>query len=152
IERRYPAEDLLMHDSRTIHFVYWDVSHRSVCGEFLDHIQQAGYGILYAGKAICHRRGTRRAWVECQKHEPEEENENKGTENNEFRLTPDGAYIGTIDESTDGINDFTLTCPNCHNKFTPEDAGTITIYGPITAHYTCPQCEHRTDGPSPLIT
>lgn len=41
IERRYPTEQLRIHESKTIRFTYWDVSHRSVSSEFLDHIQRA---------------------------------------------------------------------------------------------------------------
>lgn len=144
IERRYPTELLRMHDTRTIHFAYWDVSHRSVCAEFLDHIQQAGYKILYAGVATCPRTATRRAWVECQKRELVEQT----AENNEFTLAADGAYVGAITESDD---QFTLTCPNCNDKFTPSDAKAITIPGPDEAHYVCPQCGHGTNGPPPMF-
>src|SRR5699024_9197839 len=109
IERRYPAEDLLMHDSRTIHFAYWDVSHRSVCGEFLDHIQQAGYRILYAGKAICPRRGTRRAWVECQKRELEEDDRYRiHCDNCNRKYLPDEAGV-----TIRGPGDVRYTCPGC---------------------------------------
>lgn len=72
IERWYPTEELRIHETETIHFAYWDRSHRSIHPEFLDHIQQAGYRILYAGVATCPRSATRRAWVECRKHEPDE--------------------------------------------------------------------------------
>jgi hypothetical protein len=150
IEQRYPTKELQMHDTRTIHFAYWDTSHRSVCPAFLDHIQAAGYRILYAGVATCPRSGTRRAWVECRKHEPEA-NENT-VENNEFTLTAEGTYIGTIDESADGTNEFTLTCPKCEDEFTPDEAGIITIYGPGKARYTCPRCGHGTDGPPPVFS
>jgi hypothetical protein len=149
IERWYPAEEIRIHETETIHFAYWDKSQRSVHPEFLDHIQQAGYCILYAGKATLPRRGTRRAWVECRKHEPET---NETTiKHNEFTLTPEGAYIGTIDESTDGNNDFTLTCPKCEDEYTPDEAGIITIFGPGEARYTCPRCGRGTDGPPPTI-
>jgi uncharacterized C2H2 Zn-finger protein len=149
IEYRYPTEELRMCDTRTIHFAYWDKSHRSVCPEFLDHIQAAGYRVLYAGVATCPRSTTRRAWVECRKHEPETNESTVG--NNEFRLTAGGAYIGTIDESRDGTNDFTLTCPKCKGKFIPDEAGIITIYGPGEARYTCPRCGRGTDGPPPAF-
>jgi hypothetical protein len=149
IERRYPTQELRMCDTETIHFAYWDVSHRSVSSEFLDHIQAAGYRVLHAGVATVPRRGTRRAWVECRKHEPGE-NDNTA-EHNEFTLTAEGAYIGTIDESADGTNDFTLTCPKCDEEFTPDEAGTITIFGPGEARYTCPRCGHGTDGPPPVL-
>ena len=157
IERRYSTEEFRIHDTRTIHFAYWDKSHRSVSSEFIDHIQQAGYRVLYAGVATVPNRGTRRAWVECRKHEPEEieaaddEDENAG-ENNEFRLTAGGAYIGTIDESADGTNEFTLTCRKCEEEYTPEEAGIITISGPDVARYTCPTCGHGTDGPPPILS
>jgi hypothetical protein len=146
IERRYPTEELRIHDTETIHFAYWDVSHRSVSSEFIDHIQQAGYRVLYAGVATCPRRGTRRAWIECRKYEPDE-NENT-VENSEFTLTPEGAYIGTIAESAD---EFTLTCGKCETEFTPDEAGTITIYGPSETRYTCPRCGRGNDGPPPTI-
>jgi hypothetical protein len=149
IERRYPTEELRMHDTETIHFAYWDVSHRSVSSEFIDHIQQAGYRVLHAGVATVPRRGTRRAWIECRKHEPGE-NENT-VENSEFTLTPEGAYIGTIAESTDGNNEFTLTCCKCEAEFTPDEAGRITIFGPGEARYTCPRCGRGNDGPPPTI-
>jgi hypothetical protein len=44
IERWYPTEELRIHETETFHFAYWDKSQRSVCPEFLDHIQQAGIG------------------------------------------------------------------------------------------------------------
>jgi hypothetical protein len=90
-------------------------SHLSVSSEFIDHIQQAGYRVLHARVATVPRRGTRRAWIECRKHEPGEndvpdEEDETIAENNEFALTPRGAYTGTIAESAD---QFTLTCPKC---------------------------------------
>lgn len=128
IERRYPTELLRMHDTRTIHFAYWDVSHRSVCAEFLDHIQQAGYRILYAGVATCPRTATRRAWVECQKRTLTEHEQ----------------------ENTAASDDITLTCEHCGQEYTIDDATTITIFGPDDARYTCHRCGHGIDGPSPL--
>jgi hypothetical protein len=80
IERHYPTEQFRVHESETIRFTYWDVSHRSVSSEFLDHIQQAGYQVLYAGVATVPRCGTRRAWLECQKHEPDGENADENEE------------------------------------------------------------------------
>jgi hypothetical protein len=153
IERRYPTQELRMCDTETIHFAYWDVSHRSVSSEFLDHIQAAGYRVLHAGKATVPRRGTQRAWIECRKHEPGEndntdEEDETTAENSEFTLTPEGAYIGTIAESAD---EFTLTCCKCETEFTPDDAGTITIFGPSEARYTCPRCGRGNDGPPPTI-
>jgi DNA-directed RNA polymerase subunit RPC12/RpoP len=149
IERRYPTEELRMCDTETIHFAYWDVSHRSVSSEFLDHIQAAGYRVLHAGRATVPRRGTQRAWVECRKHEP---GENETTdENSEFTIAPGGAYIGTIAESADGNNEFTLTCSKCEDEFTPDEARTIVISGPGEARYTCPWCGHGTDGLPPVF-
>jgi DNA-directed RNA polymerase subunit RPC12/RpoP len=126
IERRYPTEELRMCDTETIHFAYWDVSHRSVSSEFLDHIQQAGYRVLHAGKATVPRRGTQRAWVECRKHES--------------------------DTNTDGEEhkEFILTCRKCENEYTPDEAGTILISGPGTAYYTCPRCGHGTNSLPPF--
>ena len=117
-----------MHDTRTIHFAYWDKSHRSVSSEFLDHIQQAGYRILYAGVATCPRRGTRRAWVECRKHEPGEDDP----------------------KNTAASDDITLSCEHCGQEYTVGNAKTITIFGPSDARYTCHRCGHGVDGPSPL--
>jgi hypothetical protein len=68
IERRYPTEEIRIHDTETIHFGYWDKSHRVVSAMLLDHIQAAGYRILHTGVATVPRRGTRHAWMECQKH------------------------------------------------------------------------------------
>jgi hypothetical protein len=129
IERRYPTQELRIHDIETIHLAYWDVSHRSVSSEFIDHIQQAGYRILYAGVATVPRRGTRRAWIECRKHEP-----------------------GEIDTAKDtGVSDeITLSCEHCGEEYTLDDAKTITIFGPDDARYTCYRCDHGTDGPSPI--
>jgi hypothetical protein len=94
-----------MHDTKTIHFAYRDVSHRNVSSEFLDHIQQAGYRVLYAGVATCPRRGTRRAWVECRKHEP---GENGDTDENS-KFTPDEARTIVIS----GPGTAYYTCPRC---------------------------------------
>jgi hypothetical protein len=148
IERRYPTEEMRMHDTRTIHFAYWDKSPRSVSSEFLDHIQQAGYRVLYAGVATCPRRGTRRAWVECRKHEPGENETTDG--NSEFTLTAGGAYIGTIATSADGNDEFTLTCRKCEEEYTPDDARRVVISGPGTAYYTCPRCGHGTESLPPF--
>lgn len=107
IERWYPTEELRIHDTETIHFAYWDKSQRSVCSEFLDHIQRAGYRILYAGVATVPRRGTRRAWVECRKYDAL----------NEHTAT-------------------TVVCDNCDDEFTDDDALSIAIFGPGDIRYT----------------
>jgi hypothetical protein len=74
IERRYPTEEIRIHDTETIHFGYWDKSDRIVSAMLLEHIQAAGYRVLHAGVATVPRRSTRRAWMECRKHEPDEDN------------------------------------------------------------------------------
>jgi hypothetical protein len=38
IERRYPTEEIRIHDTEFIHFAYWDKSHRVVSEALLDHI------------------------------------------------------------------------------------------------------------------
>jgi hypothetical protein len=47
IERRYPTEEIRIHDTGTIHFAYWDKSHRVVSATLLDYIQAAGYRVLH---------------------------------------------------------------------------------------------------------
>jgi hypothetical protein len=95
----------------------------------LDHIQAAGYRILHTGIATVPRGGTRRAWMECRKHvdEPTEDNENAHDE-------------------------FMLTCRHCGEEYTPDEARTIAIFGPDEVCYTCSQCGHGTNGPSPMIS
>jgi hypothetical protein len=143
IERRYPTELLRMHDTRTIHFAYWDVSHRSVCTEFLDHIQQAGYRVLYAGVATCPRTATRRAWVECRKHALEE-NDNSAAvvSTNEHDDTDENAAESDV---------YRVSCDHCDEEYTPDEAGSIMIHGPGDVYYTCPRCGRGTKGLSPLI-
>jgi hypothetical protein len=68
IERRYSTEEIRIHDTETIHFGYWDKSHRIVSAMLLDHIQAAGYRVLHAGVATVPSGETRRAWMECRKH------------------------------------------------------------------------------------
>jgi hypothetical protein len=80
IERRYSTKELRMHDTETIHFAYWDVSHRSVSTTFLEHIQAAGYRVEHAGIATLPRWNTRRrAWVECRKYEASEDDATENT-------------------------------------------------------------------------
>jgi hypothetical protein len=78
----------------TIHFAYWDKSHRVVSAMLLDHIQAAGYRVLHTGVATI----PRRAWMECRKHEPGEE--------------------------TDESNVTTITCDHCEETFSPDEART----------------------------
>jgi hypothetical protein len=104
IERRYPTEEIRIHDTATIHFAYWDKSHRVVSEALLDHIQAAGYHVLHTGVATIPQGAPRRAWMECRKHEPEMD----------------------ADES-DGI---TLSCDHCGQEYTPDDTRTIAIFGP----------------------
>jgi hypothetical protein len=125
IERRYPAEEIRMHDTEVIHFAYWDVSPYSVSTVFLEHIQRAGYCVLHAGVAKAPSCATRRAWAECRKHADETD----GTER----------------------EGFTLTCRHCENEYTPDDAQTIVIADPDEAWYTCPRCGHGTYGPRPVF-
>lgn len=125
IERRYPTEEIRIHDTETIHFGYWDVSHRSVSAEFIDHIQQAGYRVLNAGVATAPSRGTRRAWMECRKHQADE-------------------------NDPDDWDDSTLSCDHCGQEYTVDDARTISIFGPGDVRYTCHRCGHGTSGPSPI--
>jgi hypothetical protein len=40
IERRYPTEEIHIHNTETIHFAYWDKSHRVVSAMLLDHIRR----------------------------------------------------------------------------------------------------------------
>jgi hypothetical protein len=128
IERRYPTEEIRIHDTETIHFGYWDKSDRIVSAMLLDHIQAAGYRILHTGVATLPRRSTRRAWMECRKHEPDED------DTNEYER--------------DAI---TVSCDYCETEFTPDEARTIAIFGPGKVRYTCPRCSHGTDGPPPII-
>jgi hypothetical protein len=51
IERRYPTEEICIHNTETIHFAYWDKSHRVVSAMLLEHIQAAGYRVLHTGVA-----------------------------------------------------------------------------------------------------
>lgn len=125
IERRYPTQEIRICDTETIHFAYWDVSHQSVSSEFLDHIQAAGYRVLHAGRATVPRRGTRRAWVECRKHEDDVSN-------------------------VEARSGFTLSCRKCGNKYTTSEARTVVISGADVARYTCPRCGYGTDGPPPV--
>jgi hypothetical protein len=165
IERRYPTDELRMCDTETVHFAYWDVSHRSVSSEFLDHIQQAGYRVLHAGVATAPRRGTRRAWVECRKHDPEQ-NENRGAVSNANKsedTDPDESGEVNSDDRGEAEPDesenvyraecdvYRVSCSHCEDEYTPDDAGSITIFGPDEVRYTCPRCGHGTNGPSPLI-
>jgi hypothetical protein len=63
IERRYPTEEIRIHDTETIHFAYWDKSHRVVSATLLDHIQAAGYRVLHTGVAtIPEARPNARGW------------------------------------------------------------------------------------------
>jgi hypothetical protein len=67
IERRYPTEEIRIHNTDTIHFAYWDKSHRVVSEVLLDHIQAAGYRVLHTGVATVPRGAIRRSWMECRK-------------------------------------------------------------------------------------
>jgi hypothetical protein len=125
IERRYPTREIRIHDTETIHFGYWDKSHRVVSATLLDHIQAAGYRVLHAGVATVPRGETRRAWMECRKHEPEED--------------------------ADERSGITLSCGHCEEEYTPDDARSIAIFGPGEARYTCPRCEHGMDGLPPMV-
>jgi hypothetical protein len=145
IERRYPTQELRIHDTETVHFAYWDVSHRSVSSEFLDHIQAAGYRVLHAGVATVPRRGTRRAWIECRKHDPETD------ENDEAAPNANRTENADPDESKDESDVYRVSCSHCDDEYTPDEAQTITIFGPGEVWYTCPRCGHGTNGLSPLI-
>jgi hypothetical protein len=157
IERRYPTQELRMCDTVTIHFAYWDVSHRSVSTTFLDHIQQAGYRVLHAGVATAPRRSTRRAWVECRKREPDETENRAAVPNTNKSADADPDEKGET-ESDENENVYLaesdvyrVTCSHCEDEYTPDEAGTITTFGPGEVWYTCPRCGHGTNGPSPLI-
>jgi hypothetical protein len=126
IECRYPTEEIRIHNTETIHFAYWDKSHRIVSAMLLEHIQAAGYRVLHTGVATIPRGATRRAWMECRKHEPGE---------------------GGDEEESD---DITLSCDHCGQEYTPDDARTIAIFGPDDVRYTCHRCGHGTNGPSPI--
>jgi hypothetical protein len=130
IERRYPTEEIRIHNTKTIHFAYWDKSHRVVSAMLLDHIQAAGYRILHTGVATIPRGATRRAWMECRKHEPGED--------------------GDGDEDETDSDDITLSCDHCDQEYTADDARTIAIFGPDDGRYTCHRCGHGTNGPSPI--
>jgi hypothetical protein len=145
IERRYPTQEIRIHDRETIHFAYWDVSHRSISSKFLEHIQAAGYRVLHAGVAMVPRRGTRRAWIECRKYEPEE-NDNGAAETND-----NGAAETNDNRSEDESDVYRVSCSHCEDEYTPDEAGSITIFGPGEVWYTCPRCGHGTNGLSPLI-
>jgi hypothetical protein len=131
IERRYPTEEMRIHDTETIHFAYWDKSHRVVSATLLEHIQAAGYRVLHTGVATIPRGATRRAWMECRKHEPGED----------------------VDGEEDEIerDDITLSCDHCGQEYTPDEARTIAIFGPSDVRYTCHRCGHGTDGPPPIL-
>jgi predicted RNA-binding Zn-ribbon protein involved in translation (DUF1610 family) len=122
IERRYPTEEIRIHDTETVHFAYWDKSHRVVSATLLEHIQAAGYRVLHTGVATVPRGETRRAWMECRKDA----------------------------DNTDKTNAITLSCPKCEKAYTTDEARTIAIFGPDDARYTCPRCGHGTDGPPPI--
>jgi hypothetical protein len=128
IERRYPTEEIRIHDTGTIHFAYWDKSHRVVSATLLEHIQAAGYRILHTGIATVPRGEMRRAWMECRKHEPGENEDADETESDMI----------------------TLSCDHCEQVYTPDDARTIAIFGPGDVRYTCHRCGHGTNGPSPI--
>jgi GTP cyclohydrolase III len=85
IERRYPTEEIRIHDT---------------------------------GVATVPRGATRRAWMECRKHDLAE-NETK----------------------RDVV---TVSCPSCEEEYTPDNARTIAIFGPGDIRYTCPRCGHGT--------
>jgi hypothetical protein len=125
IERRYPTDEIRIHDTETIHFAYWDKSHRIVSATLLDHIQAAGYRVLHTGVATIPRGETRRAWMECRKHEPRED--------------------------TDENSTVTVTCEYCEETFTPDEARTIAIFARDDILYTCPGCYHGTNGPPPRL-
>jgi hypothetical protein len=55
IERQYPTEEIRIRDTETIHFGYWDKSHRVVSATLLEHIQAAGYRVLHTGVATVPR-------------------------------------------------------------------------------------------------
>jgi hypothetical protein len=124
IERRYPAEEVRMHDTEMIHFAYWDVSPHSVSTVFLEHIQRAGYRVLHAGIAKPPSRGRKCAWAECRKQ---------------------------ADDTDDGKRGrFTIPCRHCDTEYTSNEAQSIVISGPDVAYYTCPRCGRGTDGPPPI--
>jgi hypothetical protein len=126
IERRYPTEEIRIHDTETIHFAYWDKSHRIVSATLLEHIQAAGYRVLHTGVATIPRGATQRAWIECRKHEP-----------------------GENDDEESNVS--TITCEYCEETFTPDDARTIAIFARDDILYTCPGCYYGTDGPLPIF-
>jgi hypothetical protein len=128
IERRYPTEEIRFHNTETIHFAYWDKSHRVVSATLLEHIQAAGYRVLHTGVATIPRGATQRAWMECRKHEPVEN-----------------------EDADEKSNDITLSCDHCGQEYTPDDARTIAIFGPDDVRYTCHRCGHGTDGPPPIL-
>jgi uncharacterized protein YciI len=107
------SESMLANDTKPLEHVEQHL-------EFLDHIQRAGYRILYAGQATVPNRGTRRAWVECRKYDAL----------NEHTAT-------------------TVICDNCDDEFTDVDALSIAIFGPGDIRYTCPHCGCGTNGPPP---
>jgi hypothetical protein len=131
IERAYPTEEIRVHDAETMHFGYWDTSHRIISAMLLDHIQAAGYCIIHAGIATVPRRVTRRAWMECRKHDP---------------LEDDAGELDEDEKEDKNESDaITLLCEYCGQKFTPDEAR-----GPGEVRYTCHRCGHGTDGPSPI--
>jgi hypothetical protein len=141
IERRYPTEEIRIHNTETIHFAYWDKSHRIVSATLLEHIQAAGYRVLHTGVATTPRGATRRAWMECRKHDPEGNESGAGETDTNRRedVNPDESDV------------YRISCSKCEEQYTPDDARTIAIFGPGDVRYTCPRCGHGTDGPPPMI-
>jgi hypothetical protein len=121
IERRYPTEGIRIHDTDTIHFAYWNKSHRIVSAMLLEHIQAAGYRVLHTGVATVPRGATQRAWMECRKHEPDEndkrDDDGDDTDENE-----------NVDADESDV--YTLSCPECEKEYTPDNARTVAIFGP----------------------
>jgi hypothetical protein len=98
------------------------------------------------------RRATRRAWVECRKHEPAE-TENRAADANKSEA-PDESEAVDSDES-EGMylaesDEYRVSCSHYKDEYTPDEAGSITIIAG-EVWYTCPRCGHGTNGPSPLI-
>jgi hypothetical protein len=139
IERRYPTEEIRIHDTETIHFGYWDKSTQIVSTMLLDHIQVAGYRILHTGVATLPRRSTRRAWMECRKHDSADEDTTKDMDRD-------------VDRDKNEHNEFMLSCDHCGEEYTPNEAQTTERFGPSKIRYTYPQCGHGTDGLPPIVS
>jgi hypothetical protein len=123
IERRYPTEEIRIHDTDTIHFAYWDMSHRIVSATLLEHIQAAGYRVLHTGVATSPSGATRRARMECRKHDPGDETGAGETDTNRN---------GDVDPNEEESDVYRISCPKCEEEYTPDVARPLRFSDRVT--------------------